>query len=103
MGRYVVITDNLEGFDLGDIVRDGERPPGTLARWLTTGHITPVPPRSSEEDIERFRAEVIDGPGVDDLEAMTVKELRALARENGLEGYARAHKGDLVRALKEWV
>lgn len=35
-----------------------------------------------------------------DLESLTVKELRELAQENGIEGYASMKKAELIAALE---
>lgn len=117
MGHYVAL-DTVGGFAVGDVIADGDAPVGTLASWLTSGAIAVIPPRTPDDAIDATAKAIVerhqrrapkvvtedDGPDADiDLDALTVKELRKLAKAFGLAGYSRAYRRDLIEMLREWV
>lgn len=63
------------------------------------GEIIDVPKGSYEQDYKALGYEPVEP--VENIDKLTVEELKARASEKGVEGYDKMKKGELLEALKE--
>lgn len=98
---------------------------GTLTRQVPSGSSlarTPAEKRAARDDLERRMLEIQqearrleedgsseeeeqaeggEGEESDDLESLTVAQLKERARDAGIEGYSQFNKADLIAAINE--